>query len=191
VLLQSFTRRNGTPEYLAVLKRAINDSNEKVRWWAAFAFGYNSTQPENIEILFKALDDSSGMVQSRAAITLKGMVPKMTEEMKQRFFDKLMVRYQEFGAGCKRTDFDWGWRPIGETIRDSFSDKGKNTLLAILNGKNTELAKLTWRVFFQPNDGDWHPIAKEDMEKRYRFYPGEADYGRCSMADIEAAVEKP
>jgi hypothetical protein len=190
VLLQSMTRCNGNPDYLAVVKRAINDSNEKVRWWAAFAFAYNSVQPENMEILYRALDDSCGAVQSRAAMTLRGMVPKMTEEMKQRFFDKLMVRYQEFGAGCRRTDFDWGWRPIGETIRDGFGDKGKTALLDILNGKNTELAQLTWRVFFQPNDNEWHPIAKDDMEKRYRFYPGGADHGKCSLVEVEVAIKR-
>ncbi|MBN2457160.1 MAG: HEAT repeat domain-containing protein [Sedimentisphaerales bacterium] len=185
VLLQSFTRRNGTPEYLAVVKRAIEDPNEKVRWWAAFAFAYNSPRQENMEILCKALDDSCGAVQSRAAMTLVGMVPKMTEEMKQRIFDKLIAKYQEFGAGCKRTDCDWGWRPIGETIRDGFEVQGKTALLDILNGKNTELAKLTWRVFFQPNDDQWHPIAKEDMARKYRFYPGRPDHQKCPSTVLD------
>ena len=184
VLLQSFSRRNGTPVYLEVLKRAIEDPNEKVRWWAAFAFAYNSFRPENVEILIKALDDSSGAVQSRATSTLKGRIANLPEEMKKRVFDKLLARYQEFGAGCSRSDADWGWRPIGETIRDDFGDKGINALLDILNGKNVELARLTWKVFFLPSDDKWHPITREDMEKRYRFHPGGADQGKCSLIDI-------
>ncbi len=186
VLVQSWSRRNGTPEYLTVLKRAIKDPNDKVRWWAAFAFSYHSITPENMEILYKALDDSNGAVQSRAAMTLKNMIPKMSAEMKQRVFDKLMDKYQEFGAGCKRTDYDWGWRPIGETIRDGFGSQGKKALLAILNGTNTDLAQLTWRVFFQPNDSEWHPVNKDDMERRYLFYPGGPDHGKCSLGDIYA-----
>lgn len=191
VLLQSWTRRNGTPEYLEVLKRAIHDPNEKVRWWAAYAFGYHSVRPEHVEILLGTLDDPVGAVQTRVAATLMGMMSKLPAETKQRVFDKLMLRYQEFGEGCKRTDHDWGWRPIGEALRDGFGAQGKIALLELLNGKSTELAKLTWRVFFQPNDDQWHPILREDMERRYRFYPGGADHGKCTLADVDAALKKP
>jgi len=114
----------------------------------------------------------------------------MSDEMKQRVFDKLMLRYQEFGDGCKRTDYDWGWRPIGEVIRDGFETQGKTAMLDILNGENTQLAQLTWRVFFQPNDDQWHPIAREDMERRYRFYPDKEEHGKCTLAEIEAALKK-
>ncbi len=187
VLLQSMTRRDGTPEYLEVIRKAINDPNDKVRWWAAFAFGYSSRSPENMEILYKALDDPCGAVQSRAAMTMCGMLPKMSQEMKRRFFEKLMARYQEFGDGCLRDDADWGWRPIGEAIRDGFGSQGKNALLGILNEGNSDLAKLTWRVFFQPNENQWRPITRKAMERRYRFYPGGAEHGKCTLADVYAA----
>ncbi|MFA6567913.1 MAG: hypothetical protein WCS96_06845, partial [Victivallales bacterium] len=61
--------------------------------------------------------------------------------------------------------------------------------LDILNGKNVELARLTWKVFFLPSDDKWHPITREDMEKRYRFYPGGADQGKCSLIDIRGLGE--
>ncbi len=190
VLLQSFSRRNGTPEYLTVLKKAIEDPNEKVRWWAAYAFAYNSARPENVEILLKALDDPSGAVQCRVAMTLKGMIPKISEDLQKRCFETLLARYEEFGAGCKRTDADWGWRPIGEVLRDGFREKGRRALLDILNGKNSELAGLTWRVLFKTNDG-WHPVTKEEMERRYRFYPGGPDHGKCTLTEVAAALDQP
>lgn len=189
VLVQSWTRRNGTAEYLEVLKKAINDPVDKVRWWAAFAFSYNSARQENMEILYKSLDDANGAVQSRAAKTLIGMVPKMTPEMKQRVFDKLLASYKEFGDGCKRTDADWGWRPIGEALCDGFGAQGKEALLSILNGSSSELAKLTWMVLFQP-DEEWILIRQADMERRYRFHPGGAEHGKCALADVSWRQQK-
>ncbi|MEO6788803.1 MAG: HEAT repeat domain-containing protein, partial [Chthoniobacteraceae bacterium] len=141
VLLESFTRHNGTPESLALITRALHDPNDKVRWWAANAFQYQSVKAENIEALLAALDDSSDAVQSRAAVSLVGMVRKMSDEMKQRCFDKLLARYREFDTGCQRSDAEWGWRPFGETLRDGFGNQGKDTLLAILNSGKTDLAK--------------------------------------------------
>jgi len=191
VLLQSFARKDGVSQYFPVIKRAIlDDSQEQARWWAAKALtGYRSQ--ETLELLYKAMDDKLYMVQNRAVQSIGVMLSHASPEMKQRIFDKLIAKYQEFGAGCKRTDCEWGWRPIGGAIRDGFEVQGKTALLDILNGNNTELAQLTWRVFFQPNDDRWHPIAKDDMEKRYRFYPGGADHGKCSLADVEAAIKKP
>ena len=185
VLLESFTRRNGTPESLAVLQRALHDPNDKVRWWAANAYQYQGFKPEHAEALLAALDDASGAVQCRAAVSLTGMVRRMSDDLKQRCFDKLLARYREFDAGCRRSDAEWGWRPIGETLRDGFDTRGKEALLAILNGGKSDLARLTWRVFFQPNDEHWHPIARDDMEQKYRFHPGNADHGKCTLADLE------
>jgi len=196
VLFQGLERKAGNrDEYGTLIKRAVlDDPNEQVRWWAAYALGRGRYVSEDaVEVQYKAMDDKSDTVQSRAATSLKNMMgySSISPELKQRVFDKLMAKYQEFGAGCKRTDCDWGWRPIGETIRDGFGDKGKNAMLDILNSKNTELAQLTWRVFFQPNEAIWCPIDREDMERRYRFYPGGADHGKCLLVDVAAALKKP
>ena len=52
----------------------------------------------------------------------------------------------------------------------------------ILNSKNTELAKLTWQVLFLPEDDRWHPVSREEMESRYRYYPGRPDHQKCPAA---------
>jgi HEAT repeat protein len=53
----------------------LEDPNEQVRWWAAFALarGRYTTQ-ENAQAMYKALDDTSDAVQNRAATSLKGMM---------------------------------------------------------------------------------------------------------------------
>jgi len=195
VLMQSLSR--GGPsgnKFGPLLRRAASqDPEEQARWWAVNALASARYLGEDtLEVLYQALDDSSHTVQNRAASSLGKPLAsgRVSETLKQRCFDKLLARYQEFGAGCQRTDAEWGWRPIGETLWNAFGDKGKNALLDILNGKNIELAQLTWRVFFQPSETAWHPIAKEDVERRYRFYPGGADHGKCALVDIEAAQQK-
>jgi len=181
VLMESFHLRETAREMLPTILKGLNDSEEQVRWEAAFSLSVYPCQ-EAADALLKALDDKSDYVQNRAATSLKAVLPKASDELRQQVFDKLMVRYQEFGPGSKRTDKDWGWRPIGDAIRDGFGKKGKNALIAILNGPNTELAKLTWKVLFLRNDEQWHPVERDVMEKQYKYYPGRPDRQPCPPA---------
>jgi hypothetical protein len=184
VLAESFTRRNNPPEIHEVLRRSIRDEHPKVRWWSAYGYGYVRYTEETGEALLAALDDINGAVQSRAAMTLRDLSAKLSPEAKKRFFSKLVQLYKEFGSGSTRSDREWGWRPMGETLRDGFGDEGRAVLLNLLNQGEPTLASLTWRVFFQPNENAWHIISKDDMERRYRFHPGGADAGKCTLADV-------
>jgi hypothetical protein len=175
VLLQSFSRRQPDKEFYPVIKKALlKDANEMARFWAALALvAYR--KPETVEALERALDDPSVAVQNRAAMTLKGMMVIASEEQKKRIFEKLLARYHEFGPDSQRADVEWGWRTIGEAIKDGFGVEGQNALIHILNGKDLELGQLTWKVLFLPNDAQWHPMTRDEMEKLYRHYPGKAD----------------
>ncbi|MBN2455995.1 MAG: HEAT repeat domain-containing protein [Sedimentisphaerales bacterium] len=184
VLMESFHQRETVREMLPTILKGLNDSDEQVRWEAVFSLSVYPCQ-EAVDALLKVLDDKSDYVQNRAATSLKIMLPKASDELRQRVFDKLMVKYQEFGPGSKRTDKDWGWRPIGDAIRDGFGTKGKNALIDILNGKNTELAKLTWKVLFLRNDQQWHPVERNVMEKQYKYYPGRSDRQACPPAVLD------
>jgi hypothetical protein len=191
VLAESLTRRNNPPEIHDLLRRSIRDAHPKVRWWSAYAYAYVRYTEETGETLLAALQDENGAVQSRAAMTLRDLAPKLSPTLKQRFFTRLLATYLQFATGSQRADAEWGWRPIGETLRDSFGEQGRSALLAILNTGEPGLASLTWRVFFQPNENAWHIIAPQDMERRYRFHPGGVDAGKCTLADLAAAQPLP
>lgn len=187
VLLESCTRRSCPLEFHKLLARAIHDEHPKVRWWAAHAYGYVSYREETYQALMAALEDPHHAVHSRAAITLSIFASKLDAGQRKSFLSKLLALYREFGTGCTRADAEWGWRPIGEALRDGFGEEGRLALLEILHHGERELASLTWRVFFQPNDSDWHPISREAMERRYRWHPGGADFGHCTLADVAEA----
>ena len=174
-------------ELYNLAKKGVKDPSPKVRWQALYSI---SAFPNSgaIDVCLEALDDPVDEVQNRAATSIKLILQTAfftSADKRQRLLDKLLEKYNEFGPNCKRTDADWGWRPIGDAIRDSFGTKGKNALINILNGKNTELAKLTWQVLFLPEDMKWYPISREEMESRYRYYPGRPDHIACPSTVLD------
>ena len=174
------------PELFGLAKKGAEDPSPKVRWQALYTLA--AFPNYSADICLKAIDDPVDEVQNRAATSIRLILRTafyVSPEMKQKMLDKLLMRYNEFGAGCKRTDADWGWRPIGDAIKDGFGTKGKNALIDILNGKNTELAKLTWQVLFLPEYDNWHIISKDEMENRYRYYPGRRDHIVCPPAILD------
>jgi hypothetical protein len=188
--MQSLGRRQPAKEYYPIIKKAmVEDSNEMARFWAAMALvSYRS--PETVDLLHKALDDSSVAVQNRAAITLKGMMKVASEDKKKQIFEKLLARYREFGPDCTRSDKDWGWRTIGESIKEGFGSEGVDALIQILNGKDLHLAQSTWKVLFLPNDEKWHPMTREEMENLYRYYPGRPDRVGLTLAEYQSVLKR-
>ena len=144
--------------------------------------------------LLKLLDDPCDAVQSRAARSINCTLQNaifVSAEMRKRLFDKLMDKYQQFGPNSTRTDKDWGFRPFGEAIRDGFGTDGKNALIDILNGKDTDLAKLSWQILFLQEDYHRAPGSREKMEANYEYYPGHPKHTKLIKrpADHPGVVE--
>jgi hypothetical protein len=183
-LMEALTRRGPVTEYIPLIMKGLADPSEDVRWQAVHALGIYPAR-EAAPLLLQALDDRSDSVQSRAAVSLRGMLPRVQKEVKEAIFRKLMAKYNQFGPNCKRSDHEWGWRPIGDALRDGFGAQGKNALIDILNGPNTELAKLAWKNLFLPEDSQWHLIPRAEMEKNYRYYPGMPDHIACPHVAVD------
>jgi hypothetical protein len=163
------------------------DPDPMVRYRAAYSLAVYPGM-DTAATLLKLLDDPCHEVQSRAARSVNCLLENgiyISAEMRNRLFEKLMARYQEFGPGSNRADKDWGLRPFGEANLDQFGIEGKNALIDILNGKNTELAKLTWQVLFLHEDYHWPAVTREKMEANYRYYPGRPDHKVLQHVEVD------
>jgi HEAT repeat protein len=62
--------------------------------------------------------------------------------------NNLLTLFKKYGDGCSRSDADWGWRPVGNSIL-CFGDVGRAELQKIIDeDQDQRLAELAWRVVY-------------------------------------------
>jgi HEAT repeat protein len=68
--------------------------------------------------------------------------------LQMKALDSLLTLFKKYGDGCRRSDADWGWRPVGNSIL-CFGDTGREELQKIIDeDQDQRLAELAWRVVY-------------------------------------------
>jgi HEAT repeat protein len=68
--------------------------------------------------------------------------------MQMNVLNNLLTLFKKYGDGCRRSDADWGWRPVGNSIL-CFGDAGRAELQKIIDeDQDQRLAELAWRVVY-------------------------------------------
>lgn len=158
-----------------LVRAAKSDPVDNIRWLATASLERYQTE-DSCRVLYGILSDKSQANQTRAASSMTSMLPKVSPELRAKAQDKLLKIFNQYGKHSKRTDAEWGWKPVGNAIAAGCGKSGRNEMIKILNGPNKGLAVLAWQVLFTKDDFNWDPRSPEQVEKDYTHYPGSSRF---------------
>jgi HEAT repeat protein len=151
--------RKGPPEGLPALVAALKDQDLYTRFRAAHALQAYGQRTEAVEALLEAIKDTDPIVQDRAALSLaialiqgSTIPPRLGLEsaikilatpvgalrsmdlspVQLRALNSLTVLFRQFGDGSRRTDIEWGFRPVGNAML-AFGAEGGRRLQAMID----------------------------------------------------------
>ena len=158
---------------LPAMIAALDDPDLYVRFRAAHGLQAFRNEAKPVEALHHALADSDVIIQNRAAVSLAialvegctvkpryglesaiSILETVTGPLREirlnaaqeRALQALAAKFREFGDGSKRTDLEWGFRPVGNAIL-AFGTEGGRRLQQMIDQKNDrQLAGLAWQV---------------------------------------------
>jgi HEAT repeat protein len=193
--------RRGDVRGLPTLLACAQDTDRYVRFLAVHGLQVFGKNPDAEEALLKALNDPDVVVQDRAATSLTiGLVEGSTTEPRlglesairilktstgplreltlnrtqKRGLQALVKKFTEFGDGSKRTDLEWGFRAVGNSILAFGSEGGKSLQQLIDQKKDKQLALLAWQVLYIRQGMENFcalPGAEEENAHIYATYP--------------------
>ncbi|HLY59616.1 MAG TPA: HEAT repeat domain-containing protein [Terriglobia bacterium] len=196
--------RRGAPQGVGVLLTGLKDEDAYVRFRAAHALQVFGSQPHVVEALIGALKDPDVVVQNRAAESLAiGLIKGSTVEPRlgleaairilatptgpleeiqlnstqRHVLDALTEQFRRFGDGSTRSDIEWGFRPVGNSILAFGAEGGRRLQAMIEQKKDRRLADLAWQVLYiRQGMEDFCPLRKPDQEaaRIYGLRPGVA-----------------
>jgi HEAT repeat protein len=193
--------RRGDARAVPSLVKALKDDDLYVRFRAAHALQAFGKDPKAVAAMLGALNDPSVVVQDRAATSLAialvegstikpryglesavhilktptGPLENFSLTATQKSALAALVRkFKEFGDGSKRSDLEWGFRPVGNAMLAFGAEGGRQLQAMIDQKKDKQLAELAWQVLYIRQGMENFcllPGADEANEKIYRTYP--------------------
>jgi hypothetical protein len=154
-----------------LVRAAKSDPVDDIRRMAAASLERFQNE-DSCRVLYEMLDDKCQANQVKAAFSMASMLPKVPDELRSKVQNKLLTIFNQYGKGSKRSDRDWGWKPVGYSIVSGCGTSGRNEMIKILNSPNKDLAVLAWQVLFTKDDGNWDVRSPEQVAQDYKHYPG-------------------
>jgi HEAT repeat protein len=126
-----------------------SDTDPFARELAVLPLSYFASDTAVLNALRAAFNDTDEVLQNRV--------------VNYQTLNDLLNRFNRFGDLCTRSDFDWGWRNIGNAIV-SFGSSGSDALRQLINQKDDmTLADAAWRAVYMPqNVSNYVPISEEE-----------------------------
>lgn len=161
------------PAFRPLVDAGAKDADENVRAMAAFALGFYPDDA-SARALLSMMDDSAVAVQNNAIFSLGELARRINNyELRETIHQKLTARLALYGNKDNgRSDNEWGYRMVAESLMFGFGGRGERHLVNLLNGPNEILTDRAWRVLFHPNDGwNYYELPAEQGEANYAYYP--------------------
>lgn len=118
-------------------------------------------------------DDPSHAVQVRAATAFASMFARLPADDPTRAdgLEEAMAYFRQYGDGCQRTDRDWGWRLLGNSILD-FGPAGEQALKEVMaKADDRQGSDRAWRILHLKQGDRFFPITAEEDAAAHRLHP--------------------
>jgi HEAT repeat protein len=167
---------HGTPEAESLLTPiAIKDESEYARELAVVnlrsSFGPTASVSRTIQHVMQ--NDPSHAVQVRAAAAYASMFARLPADDAARTAAlRETIRFlRQYGDGCKRSDREWGWRLLGNSLLE-FGTTGEDALKELMaKPDNRELSDRAWRILYLKQGDRFYPITEAEDAVAHRLHP--------------------
>ena len=118
------------------------------------------------------LRDQDHAVQARAAVALATLYARVEPgPTRQKALADVASFFGQYGDGCQRTDREWGWRVVGNSLL-LFKDEGKAQLERVMGETdNRTLSDRAWRILHLRQGDGFFPITEEQDAAGHRLHP--------------------
>mgnify|MGYP005816231555 CR=1 FL=1 len=90
---------------------------------------------------------------------------------RQKALADVVSFFGQYGDGCQRTDREWGWRVVGNSLL-RFKDEGKSQLERVMvDTDNRTLSDRAWRILHLRQGDGFFPITEEQDVAAHRLHP--------------------
>jgi len=165
-----------TPEVERSLTEiALHDDGEYARELAmanlSSSFGATKEVAQTIRTVMQK--DLSHAVQVRAATLFALMHARLPAKDNGRA--KALVEavefFRQYGDGCARTDREWGWRLLGNSLLP-FGPEGEAALRALMaDANNRALSDRAWRILHLKQGDQFFPVTEAEDAAAHKLHP--------------------
>lgn len=154
---------------------ALHDRSEYSRELAVVnlrsSFGPTANVTNTLRHLIQ--HDESHAVQVRAATAYSTMSARLPADDAGRSsaLQELIACFRQYGDGCQRTDREWGWRLLGNSLLE-FGPSGEQALQALMaDANNRDLSDRAWKILHLQQGDQFFPITEEQDVAAHRLHP--------------------
>src|SRR5262249_11316941 len=126
------------------------------------SFGATKTVAQTIRAVMQK--DPSHAVQLRAATLFALMHARLptTDAGRITALTEAIEYFRQYGDRCERTDREWGWRVLGNSLLQ-FGPDGEAGLKALMaDGNNRQLSDRAWRILYLKQGDQFFPITEAE-----------------------------
>jgi hypothetical protein len=116
--------------------------------------------------------DKDHAVQTRAAVALAtAHARNEPSPARKQALNDVVSFFRQYGDGCQRTDREWGWRAVGNSLL-LFKKEGEAELKKIMSQPdNRALSDRAWRILHLRQGDGFFPITEEQDAAAHRLHP--------------------
>jgi len=165
-----------TPEVEKSLSQIVlHDENEYSRELALVnlrsSFGATAAVTQTIRTVMQK--DPSHAVQVRAVTAFSMMHARLAAEdpVRKQALEEAVTYFRQYGDGCQRTDREWGWRLLGNSLLE-FGPAGEDALKALMTeASNRDLSDRAWRILYLKQGDQFYPVTEAEDSVAHQQHP--------------------
>ena len=135
------------------------------------SFGATAAVAQTIRTVMQT--DPSHAVQVRAATAFAMMHAGLPakDPVRNQAIAEVVANFCKYGDGCQRTDREWGWRLLGNSLLE-FGPAGEEALKALMSdGNNRNLSDRAWRILYLKQGYRFFPVTEKEDAAAHRLHP--------------------
>ncbi|MFM8581875.1 MAG: HEAT repeat domain-containing protein [Planctomycetaceae bacterium] len=118
-------------------------------------------------------EERDAAVQVRAAVAFAQMHARLpaADPLRTQALATLEQFFRRYGTGCERSDREWGWRLLGNTLLDCGAE-GRQVLERLMGAPDDrELSDRAWRVLYLRQGDQFFPTTPAADAEAHRRHP--------------------
>lgn len=176
------------PAVRDALIAGMGDPSDFVAFASAESLAKLRRDPDAARALIAGTASERPVVSTRSATSLAEIIARNEPEiapLKPEIAAALEKQFRSYGAGSKRPDADWGYRPVGNALIACGND-GTQFLQSLIDGEteDPELAIKAWKsLYIRKAPNSFSEVTEKENEEAFRRRPRVLKTSRLPLLD--------